>query len=202
MAKTVSTPALSVTGSYSQAWSLITKGKYGALTVAAVSAVGFFAYFFGSLSGNELLSLAGSIIQVWTVWLAFWGFVQVARGNKSYSLMSKASDLGNFVKYIVTSLVALFITVIGFILLILPGFYFLLKYAFAPLVVIDENVGIGQALKRSGEIASGHMFALIGFYILSAVLLTLGALLAKIGFVLVYPFTLLAFVLLYTSWKK
>jgi uncharacterized membrane protein len=202
MAKTISASSLSVAGSYSQAWKIITQRKYGALNVAGVAAAGFFVYLFGSLSGNEFFSLVSSVVQVWTLWLAFWGFVQVARNNKSYSLVSKASDITGFIKYLATSLVALFITTIGFILLIIPGFYFLLKYAFAPLVVVDENVGIGQALKRSGEVASGHMFALLGFYLFSAVLLTVGALFAKVGFVVVYPFTLLAFVLLYSSWKK
>ena len=70
------------------------------------------------------------------------------------------------------------IIVVGFILLIIPGFYMIRRYILAPYVMIDKKVGIRQALDKSAELSlinPGALWGVIGVMFL-------------IGFLNIIPF--------------
>jgi hypothetical protein len=46
-------------------------------------------------------------------------------------------------------------TILGFILLIIPGIYFSLKYRYASYEVVQNNTGIVEAFSNSGKITDG-----------------------------------------------
>ncbi len=49
---------------------------------------------------------------------------------------------------------------IGFMLLVFPGIWLALRYSMAFFIVVDENVGAREALKRSVSLTKGHLRAL------------------------------------------
>lgn len=59
---------------------------------------------------------------------------------------------------VVTSLIVL----IGFVFLIIPGFLFLGWFALAPVAMVKENLGVMKSLRRSRELASGHVLEILG----------------------------------------
>lgn len=77
--------------------------------------------------------------------------------------------------FYLTMFLIYFVTVIGFILLIIPGFIFLIKYGFADFVVLDSDLGPIEAMKRSSAITYGHKWRLFGFYALSFLFISLSS---------------------------
>lgn len=49
---------------------------------------------------------------------------------------------------------------VGFMLLVFPGIWLALRYSMAFFIVVDENVGAREALKRSVVLTRGHLRAL------------------------------------------
>lgn len=85
--------------------------------------------------------------------------------------------------YVGASILSGVIIVIGFILLIIPGIYFSLRFMFVPYFVIDKKLTPLDALKESSRITLGHkgellllVLALIGINIVGAILLFIGLL--------------------------
>lgn len=67
--------------------------------------------------------------------------------------------------YIVTAV----IVIIGLLLLIVPGLIFIRRYFLAPYVMIDQNVGIQEALSKSAELTKlnpGAIWGVIGVTVL------------------------------------
>jgi hypothetical protein len=74
---------------------------------------------------------------------------------------------------------------IGFVLLVVPGIWFGLRYGAALLIVIDENVGVGQAFSRSAKYTKGHVWEL--FLRAIAYLIIYVIIHIAVGFVLEFP---------------
>lgn len=49
-----------------------------------------------------------------------------------------------------------FLTIVGLILLIIPGLIILRRYFLAPYVLIDKNCGITEAMQRSADMSKNH----------------------------------------------
>jgi uncharacterized membrane protein len=58
-------------------------------------------------------------------------------------------------KYFATYTILVMGTILGFILLIIPGIYFSLKYRYASYEVVQNNTGIVEAFSNSGKITDG-----------------------------------------------
>ena len=203
MAKTISaSKSQGILDTFSEAWKMLTQKKDIILPVAIVAASGSLASFLSSMTESDLISLVASLFQVFTMWLAFWGFLQVVRGAKSVDLMKQAQNFGAFFQYVITSIVVGIIVFLGVILLIVPGIYFALKYAFAGLITIDQGLDVGEAMKRSAEITEGRKLSLLGFSIVTMIINIIGGLLFGLGLLITVPLTLLAFTILYNNWKK
>ena len=50
----------------------------------------------------------------------------------------------------------------GLILLIIPGIYILFRFGLAPFVMLNEDKGVIDSIKRAGELSKGHIWELIG----------------------------------------
>lgn len=75
---------------------------------------------------------------------------------------------------------------LAFVLLVIPGFYVMGRWMLAPLVMVQENLGIRAALGRSWALTKGHIWEVLGS-------LMAGALLGSNGFLapLVLPSALI-----------
>ena len=106
---------------------------------------------------------------------------------------------GVFWRYIWVCILQGLIMIGGFILLIVPGIIWAIKYSFAPTIVIDTGVSASQALKESANITDGSKWKLLGFYIVLGLLNLLGYIVIGIGILVRLPLTSLAYVYVYRT---
>lgn len=95
------------------------------------------------------------------------------------------------------SLAALLIyilTVIGFVLLILPGIYLSIAYIFTLPLIADKGMNVWEAMELSRKTVTKHWFKVFGLFLLLSIIMTLGALALGIGLIWAVP---LLFVTLY-----
>jgi hypothetical protein len=105
-----------------------------------------------------------------------------ARGKEVYykTLLNQVS-LKKAIRLLVTSMLSSIIIFFGFLVFIIPGIYFALKYAFVSYVIVDEDCKPGEALKRSSQITKGNRFKLLMFFIVLGFLQILGILFFGFG---------------------
>src|SRR5687768_6930359 len=73
------------------------------------------------------------------------------------------SGSGVFFKYLFTTIVYAVIVAVGFILLILPGIYWAIRFAASTYVVVDKELGPLEALRESWRLTQGHVWELLLF---------------------------------------
>lgn len=81
---------------------------------------------------------------------------------------------------------------VGLVLLIIPGIYFALTYQFVVTLIIDKNMGIGEAFKASAAMTKGKKMSLLGFNITLLGVVLLGALALIVGVLVAVPVVTLA----------
>jgi uncharacterized membrane protein len=91
------------------------------------------------------------------------------------------------------------IVFLGFILLIIPGIYLMLKYMFVPYVLVTKKVGPMKALAMSAQMTDGQKFSLLGLAVSAVVLNFLGVLALGIGLIITLPVTYLSYALAYNT---
>ncbi len=112
----------------------------------------------------------------------------------------KFSDLfhtKNLVNFILASLIRGVITLIGFILLIIPGIIFSIRLQYATYLVIDKNLPPVDAVKKSWDMTKGNAWNLFFFIILLVLVNILGALLLLVGLFVTVPLTMIATAFVY-----
>lgn len=102
-------------------------------------------------------------------------------------------------KYLGVSLVFMLIVLIGLLLFIIPGIYLMYKYLFAPVLVLDKNMPIREALKESARMTTGVKWKLIGLSLVIILVDFLGLLFFVIGAVVAFPVSMLAFLVVYNK---
>ncbi len=70
-------------------------------------------------------------------------------------------------QYAAALLIAGFLMVIGFILLIIPGIYFALRFSMVRFAVLD-GAGIVGSLEKSGDLTRGVKWHVLGFLVVIA----------------------------------
>lgn len=88
------------------------------------------------------------------------------------------------------SLAALLIyimTVIGFVLLILPGIYLSIAYVFTLPLIADKRMGVWDAMELSRKAVTKHWFKVFGLFLLLSIIMALGALALGIGLIWAAP---------------
>lgn len=68
-------------------------------------------------------------------------------------------------RYFMTSVVFVFALTIGFVLLIIPGFYVMVRYGFAPFISLLEGVSWKEAFKRSSKYTEGKLWPIFGRWV-------------------------------------
>jgi hypothetical protein len=114
-----------------------------------------------------IFMVIGAVLQVMELRLT----LDVARGNKTDAGKLWEFTRQRFFRLLGLGLVAGLFIVGGLILLIVPGIILITRYFFAPYVMIDENLGIRDSLKRSTELSEGMwgpIWSVIGVTILLA----------------------------------
>ncbi|MFH1429067.1 MAG: hypothetical protein ABIH39_04910 [Candidatus Margulisiibacteriota bacterium] len=100
-------------------------------------------------------------------------------------------------KYLGAQMLYLAIVVLGLALLIIPGVIWSVKYQYAFYFILDNDTGIVDAFKKSGEITRGAIWQLILFSGLFYAINILGFLCLFIGMAVSYPVTKVAYAHIY-----
>lgn len=100
-------------------------------------------------------------------------------------------------RYFLASVLYGLIVIGGLILLIVPGIIWALRYQFAAYLIVDKNLGILDAFRKSGAITKGHKWNLFGYAIIQGILNAIGVLALGIGVLITAPVTMLAYAKIY-----
>lgn len=102
-----------------------------------------------------------------------------------------------FWRYIGTAILYGLIILGGFVLFIVPGIIWAIKFSLCYYFVIDKGLGSVNALKASGRTTMGVKWELLGFGILCGLINFLGFLCLIVGIFATYPTILVAITLVY-----
>ena len=112
-----------------------------------------------------------------------------------------ASD-GLFLKYLFASILSLLITIIGLILLVVPGIIWAVRLQFAPYFVVDKRLEPFDALSKSWEATRGHVGQLLLLTVTLVLINLVGVLLFGVGLLITIPLSMLASVYAYRKLTK
>lgn len=137
----------------------------------------------GPHGGDGLLRVAAQIASMLVV-MGFWRAALYVHDGRAVDLgVLREVTLVRFLYYALTTILLGVIVGVGFLLLIVPGVLWALRFSMAPIAVIDEGLDPLSALSRSSELTEGvrgKLFvfgaALIGLNMLGALALGVGLL--------------------------
>jgi len=113
----------------------------------------------------------------------------------SYGFLSFSSSL--FFKFLLGYILYLIVVLIGLILLIVPGMYLAIKYQFVPYLIVDKNMDVIEAFKKSGKMTDGSKWNLFLLIILLVIIVLLGFLAFIVGIFVALPIAMVAVAYVY-----
>lgn len=150
-----------------------------------------------------LVSLVQYVLQIVIAIALLKGSLQSVDGKKpKLSTMYDEDIVGEIVNYFAASLISGFLVVIGLIFFILPGIYFLLRYMFATLVVVDKNASFSVALSKSAQVTKGYRMQLGLLLFVLLILNIAGAVVFGLGLLVTVPISTLSLAYAYRSLSK
>ncbi len=102
-----------------------------------------------------------------------------------------------FWRYLGVNILIALIFLLGLLLFIIPGIIWLLMFFFAPYLIIDKNIGVIDALKKSRQMTKGSRWRLLLAVIILFFINILGILAFGIGLLITSPLTLITYAYLY-----
>ena len=121
---------------------------------------------------------------------------------KAYNTLFSQFDVAKLFKYIVASILYGLLLAVGFILLIVPGIYFGLKYQFYGYFIVTKNAGILESLKLSAEATKGVKLQLLGYCLVAFLIVIAGVLALGVGLLVAIPVATLGYVYIFNKLKS
>jgi len=121
------------------------------------------------------------------------------RKGRFADLLSTAPVL---IKYIAGTILYLLIVSVGFILLIVPGVIFGLKYQFFAYFILEKGAGPIEAIRKSSQITKGALLELLIFGILTSLINLIGLMCCFVGIFATIPTTMVAYARVYRDLLK
>jgi len=104
-----------------------------------------------------------------------------------------------YFKIILANLIVISVTIIGFILFIIPGIIILCRLLFVPYLVMDKNMDPIQAIERSWQVTKGHGWKIFFMGIISFFIIIGGLMIFFVGILISFIWIHSAFATLYLS---
>lgn len=92
-----------------------------------------------------------------------------------------------FLPLMLATLVSTLLTMVGFLLLILPGIYLAVSYAFTYMLVIDKRLEFWAAMEVSRRVITAQWFRMFALILLGAIIAALGVIGLFIGVFITLP---------------
>lgn len=153
---------------------------------------------------SSLLSLVLYVVQI----ALSVGLIRIAlgvvdgKGVKLELLWNSISDFKLLAFYFLTSLIVGFAVGIGFVLLVIPGIFLMVKLAFSMYFVVDKNLGPVEAIKASWDMTKGKFINFLVFFIVVGVINIIAAFLLVLPLLITVPVTMVAGARLYRKFGK
>lgn len=120
------------------------------------------------------------------------GSLQSIDNQKPELKLLTQTKFKEFIKYILILLTQTLITLIGFILLIVPGIYLMLRFFTVDLTFIDKNLLFWDNFKESEKLTKGKKGKIFSFIIAIVTLNLIGTLTFYIGSIITIPASIIA----------
>jgi uncharacterized membrane protein len=120
-------------------------------------------------------------------------------------MQAKISDLWHpepYLSYLGATLLVGILTLIGLILIIIPGLILALMWLFFKFLIVDKNLGPIQAMKERARLTKGHRLELLLLVLFAIVVNIIGAILFLVGLFFTVPITLLVMTSAYRALEK
>jgi uncharacterized membrane protein len=149
----------------------------------------------------ELVRLAVSVLSIIMSMGLFVALLKLYR-NESFGFHDIFENYERFFPFIFSQIISSVLTLIGFILLIVPGIILSIRFFFAPIIIVDSNFGPIEALKESGRLTKGVKMQLFKFFIVLILLNILGFIALVVGLLVTIPITWIAMVYVYHKLRE
>lgn len=190
---------------FGEAWQR-TKGAKGTLLLAwlfyiivaiAVNAVFAFAapdsetlINQGRLSEGMIWAIIPSLVTIPILYPILAGIILMGIHRSVDADINATSVFGHYGKIIPLTLLTIvmsLLTMLGFILLVLPGIYLAVAYMMAMALMIDRDMGVWEAMETSRKAISKHWFKVFFLYLLLWLLMIVASIPLLIGLIWVLP---------------
>ncbi len=111
-----------------------------------------------------------------------------------------SSVLGHYKKIMPLALLGFgtgLLTMLGFILLVIPGIYLMIAYMHAMSLMIDRNMGVWEAMETSRKAIGKHWFQVFGIYFVLWLVMILASIPMMIGLIWAIPMTFIVHGIVY-----
>jgi len=165
----------------------------------------------GRFQTNDSADFTSGAVALFVIVAVVLAVIQVLAKMGSIRLVLRAHDNAEsaafgdlwaphpFWKFVGGSILVGVIVIIGFILLIVPGIIWALRYLFVPYLIMERKLAPFAALKESARITYGHKWQLLGLLGLIVLINILGAILLLVGLLVSVPVSSLAMVHAYRT---
>jgi len=160
-----------------------------------------------------VVTIIGSIGNSWREHPSHWNFINIFlstwmlcgytgialsyQAGKKLPFENLFTNLKPYWRVLGATLLLGVIFFVGFLLLIVPGVYFALKYQMTINLIIDKNMGIMDAMRASAKMTEGRKMSLLGFDFASLGVIILGAICLGFGVLIAMPIVWLAGIVVY-----
>lgn len=184
------TPPFTIGGAIKEGWEL-TKKHLGFLIVYQIILLILIGAFGGLMDSHPVAHTIGWII----IALASMGFYNsallITSGiTPTYDELYKNWRL--LVSWIVAHLLFEILFIVGFILLVIPAFYFLARFGLYPFFILNKDLGPIESFNYASLASEGVRWPLFLLFLACIGLNILGALFFIVGLFITVPVTLLA----------
>lgn len=124
--------------------------------------------------------------------------LKIVRGE-TVDIPDLLSNKSSVIQYFLSAIVVGFTVFIGFILLIIPGIIFAVKYGYAQIIAVDKKLGPMEAMRLSAQMTNGKILKIMGLGTGLVLLNIAGVLALLVGLLVTMPLTGIAQMLLYTK---
>lgn len=128
------------------------------------------------------------------------GFVRISLDvydEKDFQVGDLFSEVGKWLKFFLATVLYGLLVFAGFILCIVPGIYFAVKYLFFAYYIVEKDYGIMDSFRASGDLTEGNKLDLFVLWVLLGLINAAGAMCLLVGLFVTIPLTLMAMVFVY-----
>lgn len=187
-------------------WKMMTQnlGFFIVLVLVSFLITTFFNVFSGIFqeklpSLSLLFSIGGIIFSVYINIVYIRAGVNIYDGDRGKTEDLLTVRLPLFFKFLLANVLYFLIVAAGFLLLIVPGVYFMIKYQFVLYLVVDKGMDVVPAFNMSSEMTKGVKWRLLLFDIIIGFIAIFGMMLLFVGFLIAFPIVIMALVFVYRS---